>query len=656
MTGQGALEALTVQRLARDLNTGAGQPMPALRCYESLAALWIRCCDTGLPGANVLRDKTLRAARRLAAGEDTVVAPDPESIPTHLTRDASLVRLPAALAVQGVEWPDAIALAETWLDGRTWDGPVLVAGVRTGGAYLAPLVAARLEAAGVDTRLAAVRRGEELCAGDRRVLLVDDPPLTGSTLLALAREETAPGGVEVLVPVFETGDVQGLREAGIAVTVLEREQWQSTRRLQPDSLPAYLAAHAHWPGTHGPYTVAGLVDGRENSVLAPWPGVRRRSPGRAAVRLLGADGIRPAVAGWVPPGIFGDAARAVATAVRSPVPPAIFAVAPALVLGEDLLSADPGGARPGPEHLDEAVGYVLDRARQLPVRSPAGGPVPEVLHGVARALTGGDNEAAALRLHRLVSAFAPSLPDNRCEAEKWFLDDGGRLRKTGHLTHAYRRDNELLNPLIDLAALTVAFGSGLEAVAESIGRRLPDGRPWHTPLAVALLAYGTARGGQLPRTYNPQRAAETAVEAYRLQRAMTEAARLVQHLLHHAAPGRPPTREAGREPGPRIGHLWHRPPEALVQPRLTFGGAPAPDGGPGPTAEETVLAQNAITRWAGDRFLPVREGNTLLLAPLGLPASWPDADGALVELEQLLPRPGLLAWCGVPCVALSEAG
>lgn len=270
-----------------------------------------------------------------------------------------------------------------------------MAGVRTGGAYLAPLVAARLEAAGVDTRLAAVRPGEQLLAGDRRVLLVDDPPLTGSTLLVLAREETGPVGVEVPVPVFETGDVQGLREAGIAVTVLAREQWQSTRRLEPHALSAYLAAHAHWPGTQGPFAVTGPVPG-ENSVLVPWSGVRRRSPARSAVRLLGADGVRQAVAGWVAPGIFGDAARAAATGVRSPVPPATLAVAPALVVSENLPSAGPLGAKPGPEHLDQAVDYVLDRARQLPVHTAAaGGPVPAVARDTRHVTTGTAAHATA---------------------------------------------------------------------------------------------------------------------------------------------------------------------------------------------------------------------------------------------------------------------
>ncbi|MFE2914623.1 hypothetical protein ACFXI0_27770 [Kitasatospora indigofera] len=641
-----AIRPLTISRLARDLASRAGQPVPALRCYESLAALWIRCLDTGQAGTKALHEATFQAARRLADGDDTLLAPAPGRLPHWLRSDRSIVRLPASLAVQGVEWQDTAALAQAWLETRHGCGPVLVAGVRTGGAYLAPLVAAHLEAAGVDVEMIGVRPGEQRAVGQRRVLLVDDPPLTGRTLLALAQELP---GAEVLVPVFDSDDVEPLRQAGIAVTVLPREQWQSTRRLDPEALSAYLQAHAEWPGSARPPVLDALAPGRENSALAPWPGVRRRSPARAAIRLRAPGGIRrTAVAAWVPPGIFGDATRAVATALRSPLVPVTLAVAPALVVSEDLTPAAPLGPQPEPGRLEEAMEYVLARAGQLPVE-PAGpgGPIPTVLLAVAQALTGRGGTTAAMLLHDLLSVLPPALPDNRCEAEKWCLDHVGRLRKTGHLAHAYRRDNELLTPLIDLAALTVTLASTLDAVAESRARRLSDEQPWHAALAVALLCHGTARGEQLPRTYNAQRAAETAREAYRLQRAMSEAAVLLQHTLNDTA-------ASPQLAAPPVVYRWARPPDVLVQPRLPFGGTAALQARPGPTGEETELTLKAVDQWAQDRFLPVREGDVLLLAPLGAPPDWPQARAQLQELPRLLPRPGLLAWCGVPVVSLGE--
>lgn len=655
MTAGTVVQPLTIGRLAQDLAARAGQPMPALRCYESLAALWIRGCDTGLPRARQLQlqEMTLRAARRLAAGEDTLITPEHHRVPRRLVNDTSLVRLPASLAVQGVEWQDAIALAQAWLEARQWTGPVLVAGVRTGGAYLAPLVAAQLMTAGVDVRLTSARLGELLETGDRRVLLVDDPPLTGRTLLSLAQQVPGSAGAEVLVPVFDAGDVHELQEAGIAVTALPREQWQSTRRLHPETLSAYLAAEADWQDTDRPPDLDGPVPGRENSALSPWPGLRHRSPAKAAVRLRTAQGIQHAVAVWVPPGIFGDAARAAATGLRSPVPPATLAVAPALVISEDVAPVASLGPEPASHLLEEAVDYVLARARQLPV-TPAdhAAPMPAVLGAVARAVTGKDDPKAAGRLRDLLSALAPALPDNRCEAEKWCVDATGRLRKTGHLTHAYRRDNTLLTPLLDLAALAVAFGSNLKAVAESLARRLPGERSWHAALAVALLCYGTARGKQLPRTYNPQRAAETALEAYRLQRGMSEAAALLQHVLQDVLNSTPTGQETAV---PQVVRWWAQPPGALVESRLPFGGTPAPAPGTAPEGEETQMTLKALTRWADGRFHLVRERQVLLLAPVDGSPAWDQVRPALEDLARLLPRPGLLGWCGVPVVSL-EAG
>ncbi|MFI8459104.1 hypothetical protein [Kitasatospora sp. NPDC085464] len=638
-----AIRPLTISRLARDLASRAGRPVPALHCYESLAALWTRCRDTSRPGEQVLREATYRAARLLAAGDDTLIAPVAGRLPLWLRSDRSVVRLPASLAVQGVEWQDMLALAQTWLDARHETGPVLVAGVRTGGAYLAPLIAAHLEAAGVDVQVTSVRPGEQLEADNRRILVVDDPPLTGRTLLALAREMP---GAEVLVPVFDPDDVQPLLQAGIPVTVLPREKWQSTRRLELGALSTYLQAHAKWPGSDRSLLLDALILGRENSALVPWPGVRRRSPARAAVQLFAPTGARhAAVAAWVPPGIFGDSARAAAAALQHPVVPATLAVAPSLIVTEDVTPAAPLGPQPGSDRLEEAMDYAFSRAVQLPMRTadPAG-PTPAILLAVAQALTGTDGIEVATVLNDLLAVLPPALPDNRCEAEKWVLDAAGQLRKTGHLAHAYRRDNELLTPLIDLAALTITFGSTLDAMAHSLARRLSDEQPWREALAVALLCYGAARGEQLPRTYNAQRAAETAREAYRLQRGMTAAAALLQRTLTKPV--------AGPRAAEPVVAWWAQPPAALVQPQLPFGGTPVPQAGPGPAREEQALMLKTVERWARNRFHPVREGDVLLLAPLDAPSAWPKARAALDELPGLLPHAGLLAWCGVPVVSL----
>ncbi|MEU8543132.1 hypothetical protein AB0C52_24645 [Streptomyces sp. NPDC048717] len=632
---------LTVGSLARDLVASEGLAVSALRCYEILTALWVRAEDRGLPEADQLRTLVLRAARRLITGERQVVGPDAGLVPLSLRSDESVVRLPASLAVQGVEWPDLIQLAEKWLSTTSARGPVTVVGVRTGGAYLAPLVAARLAREGLSVTCVCVRPGDAVAPGRRRILLVDDPPLTGRTLMSLAQGLGKPGTVDVLVPVVKEDDVQPLRDAGIPVTTLPRTLWASTRRLAPGALGAYLNEDITWQDQEGPSGVGGFRAGRENSALTGWPGLRHRSPARAAFALVTPSGGRQqVVASWVPPGIFGDAARTAATELDGPVPPATVGVAPAMVISEELDAA----ARPaeGMElWLDEAVDYVLDRSARLPIAVTLGvpAPAPAALKRLASALTNGRPGTVLPRLQRWMASMGSSVPDGRCEAEKWFIDPAGRLRKTGHLTHAYRRDNELFTPLIDLAALTIAFGCDLKTVAAAVDRRLPGGASCLPALATALLCYGPARGEQLPRTYNPERAADTAREAYRLQSAMSEAALILQETLT-LTPNGPRT----------VLRRWTGAPGALLQPVLPFGGRPAPRaprGGAG-------ITEDAIVQWAQGRFEVVRTSDALLLAPLGPAATWPDTAAALADLAVRLPHPDLLAWCGVPLLQMER--
>ncbi|MDH6145858.1 MULTISPECIES: hypothetical protein [Kitasatospora] len=633
-----SIPILTVGSLARELADRPGHIHETLRSYEALAALWVRASDTAAREAAELQALTLLAARALVAGEVGFTLPPGSTAPAALAADESLVRLPAALAVQGVEWLDLVGLAQAWLANRTDDGPVRVIGVRTGGAYLAPVVVACLEAAGIDVALASLRSGQFLDVDERRVILVDDPPLTCRTLLALAREVGTPSGTEVLLPCFSDDDVRPMRDAGIPVTTLPREQWQSTLRLASRSLSDCLAAEADWLGER-PLTLDGYLTGRHNSVHAPWPGLRLRSPARAAVRLSSAAGQREAVVSWIPPGRFGDAARYAAT-LSSPLLPATLAVAPSLIVTE-IVHGTPLPDE-GPDGLaDAAIDYALLRGERLPFTLGPGRPAPEVLHKVARALTGAEHPDTIEQLSWHLALLPPSAPDNRCEAEKFLVDSSGTLRKTGHLTHAYRRDNELLSPLIDLAALGITFDLDLAELTGRMRHRHPG--EWGPALAAATLCYGIARGEQLPRTYNPQRAEQNAVAAYRLQRSMAEAATVLRTAIR--------VEGLVEDQLPPVAHTWPAAPAALVQTVLPF----APTGIAEPSDLDLPPDQVArcVADWAGDRFALVRSGTDLLLAPRSLPARWAQAAEDLAELAGLLPDPRLLRWCGVPVVSLA---
>ncbi len=126
-------------------------------------------------------------------------------------------RIPDAFRCQDLSHHDAVALARLFAQSRVRDfGPFIVVGVRTSGAYFAPLVKASLARAGLPARAwltfrpkegvgaAEVRRFRKLIAGGARVLLVDDTPNTGDTLVMMAallrRWGIAPENIVVLAP------------------------------------------------------------------------------------------------------------------------------------------------------------------------------------------------------------------------------------------------------------------------------------------------------------------------------------------------------------------------------------------------------------------------------------------------------------------------
>lgn len=101
-------------------------------------------------------------------------------------RPAKPLHIPAGIAVQGIEYPDAVELARRWRRPVGDDRTLHVVGLSTGGAYLAPVLAAALRRDRATTEI--VRPGAQLlrlAARPRperdRVLLVDDPPATGMT-------------------------------------------------------------------------------------------------------------------------------------------------------------------------------------------------------------------------------------------------------------------------------------------------------------------------------------------------------------------------------------------------------------------------------------------------------------------------------------------
>lgn len=139
--------------------------------------------------------------------------------------------------------------------------PLLVVGVRTSGSYLAPLFVSCLRAAGCeDVDSVTYRPGRPPLASTRRrlrrtvrrgglVLLVDDPPRTGSALAGAAAELRRLGvpraSLVALVPLFEREPPPAL--AGLELVALAPEEWDVRRRLHEagvDEIEAPPRGHA----------------------------------------------------------------------------------------------------------------------------------------------------------------------------------------------------------------------------------------------------------------------------------------------------------------------------------------------------------------------------------------------------------------------------
>ncbi|MBV8256245.1 MAG: hypothetical protein JO073_00355 [Actinobacteria bacterium] len=180
------------------------------------------------------------AARVMAdGGVEGLRRPGHGRLPEALLR--SVQRLPNCFQSFDQKPEDCAALAERFAALRPdRAAPLVVAGLRTSGNYLAPLVAASLRALGFEDVEVATHRPEtpvsprlrSLLRG-RAILLVDDPPRTGASLAAAARELEAAGAsasdVVLLLPLLGEGVPEPLEPW--PRVVLPFDDWAIQRRL-----------------------------------------------------------------------------------------------------------------------------------------------------------------------------------------------------------------------------------------------------------------------------------------------------------------------------------------------------------------------------------------------------------------------------------------
>ncbi|MEY9936469.1 HAD family hydrolase [Streptacidiphilus sp. MAP5-3] len=409
----------------------ASPPARALRAWAADAA----ALTLALAGL-VLGDDSACAPQSAVAGR--VLAGPGRGSRRLVGRD--LLRPPACFRSFDQHPADVVALARRFSEAYpAREPPLLVLGIRTSGSYLAPLLAAALRRDGhtrVDwatTRPGAPLPGRAALAVAARVLLVDDPPVTGGSLADVAADlvrEGVPG--PAVVPVFACFDdppVVPERLAGYGCVTLPGSVWHVRELLSPRALqdaaerlvtgghvldvrvpepgPVSRAGHLRVPFD---VAVAGPGGGRDELALcAEWTGVGRF--GRLAVATADAlDGLVPRIRGFADGVLLRDRLDD-ATATTSPVTPGEVAAYVArredrLGLREDR-SRHLGGRDPVWESAARTLAPVLGRAGVL-LR-------PTLVQPLTRRL--------------LAAAPRPYLVDGRTAPWHWAAGTSGAPRK-----------------------------------------------------------------------------------------------------------------------------------------------------------------------------------------------------------------------------------
>jgi hypothetical protein len=455
------------------------------------------------------------------------------ALPTDLRERTA--RLPACFQAFDLDIPDVVELTLKFVESSPNRGrPLLLAGVRTGGSYLAPLCAAALESLGyADVRVLTLRPRQPLLAGERAVvrrvarghglaLVIDDPPESGRTVARVASDIARLGfpreSIVLLLPLFEGGLSLAESLRRYQSILLPGDEWSIKGKLTSDRVGEVLGRL--------------LPSGREVVAVEPVElSARRwkRSHARALFRVgLREDGLQQSMLVLVEGvgiGYFGEQTMAVAERLREHVPE-IFGVERGCV-HRAWMPEEERVSRPGDvpdEELETAVArYVTDRRRVLPVaedRSVAefgSRPVWEVTSSILSGTFGRGAPAARLLLvdalvKRLLRVTHPSVVDGATSLSNWFSvqDDPGHVIKVEFATRSFWNLGLLsYDAVFDLAG--AALSSPDDATAERLrstyagitGERIDDER-WVLYELAQLWGRGRTRPGEIAEVQREQ--------------------------------------------------------------------------------------------------------------------------------------------------------
>jgi hydroxymethylpyrimidine pyrophosphatase-like HAD family hydrolase len=515
-------------RLTRLAGIGAATGGATLRCVTGPARQRLARALTALtPLIDALADNVLGYAqhRNLASA-----LPSLGAVTASLGGDS--LRLPACFHGFDQEPDDARWLAAEFR--RRYpkpDVPLCVVGVRTSGCYLAPLQAAALRAEGsgaVHTlsyrpdrpfgrRERAVLKAVARAGG--MVLITDDPPASGTSLVTTAEAIAAAGVpderiVFVLSLFTETGELPA-RLSRWAAVLQPYGEWNIRRRLTAPPVRQALAALA------GPDIEVGAV-----KPLGPPAAIGQRGHARElfAVQLLdtrtGEVARRQIVAEGAGLGYFGRQSIALARALPGQVPH-VYGFADG-VLYRDWL---PPGR---PAVLDaELAGiiadYVAARQAALPAtavsNSRMGG--RDVVWEVAARLLSAQYGTASLAvrplllepfMRRMLRHECAAVIDGRTGFRHWLADpETTGLRKVDFYQHGFGHVSPICyDPVYDLAGAAAdppgpGFEASLRGAYQRTSGQLVDAERWLVYLLTHL--WRLRRDGDIDSGQKNQRSA-----------------------------------------------------------------------------------------------------------------------------------------------------
>ena len=481
-----------VRRLTALLGDGRGPLARAARVLGRLQA-----ARRGLLGGRALRAHREEAGRLVSLLAEDVVGGRGVGEQTRALLQSAPARAWAAAADAAVARPpscfrsfdqhprDCAELARRFAQRHPDRGaPVVVLGVRTSGAYLAPLIAAFLRRQGYDAAPANMRPGGPLprralarlraAAQPGRVIVVDDPPSSGAALAKAVRAARACGltatQVVAVYAAFADEAAPALPRE-VPRIVLGAQDWHIRKLLSPQSVAEFVRET--------------FADHDILEVLSDEPGLPGRSGHlgvRATVWLRSDQGVHrlDLRAEGVGTGYLGR--RAYDVAARMPgITPRVFALRDAVMLraaGEPV----PPAAVP----LDAAADYAVARHERLRVGADRSAllrgrqPAWEVAGRIFAA--GFGRLGPALRpllvdppLRALTAARTPCLTDGTTVLAGWETAPGGGLHKSdfddGSFSH------------LDLAC----YDAGFDLAGVAVGQ--PESES-------ALLARYAARTGE----------------------------------------------------------------------------------------------------------------------------------------------------------------